>query len=308
MANVLSIARLTLRKRAFDRNLLSEQLGRDNPFAKEIAQALFDIGVQIMAIICRKSYHCEASRKPTAGDKHELILNLQGHVQLETERGIHTIRPGQIAYIPPGERMLERGKKGDVCEFLYFLIEDSEHWKPLKASGPCVEDYDNAGLMYMLARRLLDAHRKRHGLSLAYARSEARMLLTLLERFRHRSDSDDPQAIAVRTLARQISAAPGENWTLASMAGSIAVSPRTLARLFATEFNLTPGEWIIQRRMEHAMELLSNTTASIKQIAETCGYESVYSFMRLFRNRVGVTAKQFRERHRDLLDLDAALQ
>ena len=126
------------------------------------------------------------------------------------------------------------------------------------------------------------------------------MLLTLLQRFRHRSAPPDAHTIALRKLAEQVGAAPGENWTLASMARAVAVSPRTLARLFATEFHLSPGEWIIQRRMEYAMDLLSQTGTPIKEIAETCGYESVYSFMRLFRNRVGLPAGQFRERQRGM--------
>jgi transcriptional regulator GlxA family with amidase domain len=154
--------------------------------------------------------------------------------------------------------------------------------------------------MYLLARRLLDAHQARDVRSLNYARSEARMLLTLLRRLRSREQPPDRETLALRELAEHVSADPGADWTQESMAKELAVSPRSLLRLFRKEYDLAPGEWVIQRRMEYAMDLLTQTNTQIKEIAFSCGYDSVYSFMRLFRKRIGLPPGQYRDRYRQM--------
>jgi AraC-like DNA-binding protein len=50
--------------------------------------------------------------------------------------------------------------------------------------------------------------------------------------------------------------------------------------------------------MEFAMELLTQTDTPITEIAYRCGYDSVYSFMRLFRKRVGPPPGRYRDRYR----------
>ena len=300
MPDIMTTSRFTLRARRYDPKLLSEQLAFDNPLAQEVAQAIFDADVKIMAITCRKGLHCSRQAPPYRNEDHYLLLHLQGYLEFEFGGQSHVVRPGQLAYCPPGELLETRGKPNGIARFLYFVIEDNEYWGPLKAAGHFIEDYDSADLLYLLARRLLDAHRARDVQSLNTARSEARMLLILLRRLRFREGQPDRETLALRALAEQVSANPGAEWTQDAMARSLAVSPRSLLRLFQKEYDLSPGEWVIQRRMEYAMDLLTQSETPIKEIAYSCGYESIYSFMRLFRKRIGVPPGQYRDRYRPM--------
>ncbi len=57
---------------------------------------------------------------------------------------------------------------------------------------------------------------------------------------------------------------------------------------------MTPGEFVIASRMEHACRLLRFSTQSIGSIAETLGYRDVYFFSKQFRARMGVPPTSYR--------------
>jgi len=81
-------------------------------------------------------------------------------------------------------------------------------------------------------------------------------------------------------------------------------SPDELAQLvnlsrfhFCTAFRVSvgrsPREWLIDRRIERARELLADPTLSITEIALATGYTSS-AFGARFRQRVGMTPSEFR--------------
>ena len=46
---------------------------------------------------------------------------------------------------------------------------------------------------------------------------------------------------------------------------------------------------------DKAKELLKTTNLRIQEIAEQCGYENASHFMRQFKDKIGMTAVQFRK-------------
>ncbi len=67
-------------------------------------------------------------------------------------------------------------------------------------------------------------------------------------------------------------------------------------RLFKEKYNLSPLEYIEEMRMSKAKEmLLSDENINITEIAESCGFFSVYAFSRAFKNMVGMSPAKFRK-------------
>ena len=60
----------------------------------------------------------------------------------------------------------------------------------------------------------------------------------------------------------------------------------------------------LRQRLKRARLLLSSTNHTIKEICSMCGFKSVESFYRVFRNESGITPAQFRRRHIALLQTD----
>lgn len=65
--------------------------------------------------------------------------------------------------------------------------------------------------------------------------------------------------------------------------------------LFREAFGASPNDYIIQLRLLHAADLLTQSDLSIAQIAEMCGYADALYFSRLFRRKNGVSPAAYRK-------------
>ena len=70
-------------------------------------------------------------------------------------------------------------------------------------------------------------------------------------------------------------------------------------KIFLEMKGLTPLEYLNCIRIREACRMLQNTKESIRLIGEKCGYQSVTSFERNFKNRIGMLPSQWRETQRD---------
>lgn len=83
------------------------------------------------------------------------------------------------------------------------------------------------------------------------------------------------------------------------LAGRVGLSPAHYSRLFQKEMGCSPGQYLINLRMERASFLLRHSNSSLSEICGAVGYESLPSFTRLFKQRMGATPSQFREKMQD---------
>ena len=74
------------------------------------------------------------------------------------------------------------------------------------------------------------------------------------------------------------------------------ISPNHLTRLCKKETGQTPGELIRKRIILEAKRLLHYTPLSIKEIAESLGFESTSYFVTFFKKALSITPEQFRKR------------
>ncbi|MGE4565880.1 MAG: helix-turn-helix transcriptional regulator, partial [Victivallaceae bacterium] len=80
---------------------------------------------------------------------------------------------------------------------------------------------------------------------------------------------------------------------LAEIAG---MSYAHFIREFTRVYGITPGELLLEMQMEKALNLLRNSTVTVKETAALCGFTSCGSFCRAFRRRHGQSPGGSRER------------
>lgn len=78
------------------------------------------------------------------------------------------------------------------------------------------------------------------------------------------------------------------------LAHCVHLSPSRLRARFKHTLGIGLGEFIRNTRIHRACSLLKSTDLSVSQIAEKCGFNSVYAFSRTFRNIVGKPPTLFR--------------
>jgi AraC-like DNA-binding protein len=72
-------------------------------------------------------------------------------------------------------------------------------------------------------------------------------------------------------------------------------------RLFRDTFATTPHQYLIQRRIEKAKELLRARSLSVTDVCFEVGFQSLGSFSALFRKCVGDAPIKYRRRERESL-------
>ena len=105
-------------------------------------------------------------------------------------------------------------------------------------------------------------------------------------------DSTVTPAVVNRAVDRII-AAPGTG--AAQVAMEAGASPSNLRRLFHEHLNCSVGEFLRQTRINRARYYLATSERSISEIGELCGYASIYSFSRSFRQAVGESPTLYRD-------------
>ena len=86
--------------------------------------------------------------------------------------------------------------------------------------------------------------------------------------------------------------------TLAQLASVACLSPNHLLRTFRQAFGQTPHQYLVERRLARARELLATADISVTDICLEVGFESMGSFSHLFRKRFGVAPSEYRQQMR----------
>lgn len=130
--------------------------------------------------------------------------------------------------------------------------------------------------LFLLHRILVELHlpRKRFHLrkpDTVVARAEHRMRFTL---------EHGETAFDIRAFAR------GEQ-----------LSYEHFRKRFRREAGLSPKRYHLDLKIQRARELLLNPRRTVKEVADTLGFDDPYYFSRLFKKKVGQSPERYREQH-----------
>ncbi|WP_082115146.1 GlxA family transcriptional regulator [Lentzea aerocolonigenes] len=82
--------------------------------------------------------------------------------------------------------------------------------------------------------------------------------------------------------------------SLGELASRAHLSQRTLIRRFRAETGLSPGQWILARRIDAAKTLLETTPDTVDQIARAVGFSCASTLRDHFKRVTGVTPSNYR--------------
>ncbi|MBV8513913.1 MAG: GlxA family transcriptional regulator [Acidobacteria bacterium] len=78
------------------------------------------------------------------------------------------------------------------------------------------------------------------------------------------------------------------------LASRLGMSVRNFSRTFAREFGSTPAKFVLSMRVQSAKRMLTDSDKSMETIASECGFGSVDSMQRAFRQQTGRAPSSFR--------------
>jgi AraC family transcriptional regulator len=125
-----------------------------------------------------------------------------------------------------------------------------------------------------------------HALAVAVVREHARTRAPAAGTGRDPAQLSGRQLDAVLRLIEDDLAAP---LTLADLAAVAHVSPFHFARLFRASTGVSPHQYVVQRRVDRARELLVRTAVPLPEVAARCGFADQSHLARQVRRHLGLT-------------------
>ncbi|GAB2532195.1 response regulator transcription factor [Gracilibacillus alcaliphilus] len=106
------------------------------------------------------------------------------------------------------------------------------------------------------------------------------------------------QKSVVQTICEFIDLHYAENITRATMAKIVFLSPDYIAKIFKKETGLPLVQYLINKRVDVAKDLLKNTNLPIHTISDRVGYDNYSYFTKLFKKETGYTPLDYRKWNR----------
>ena len=85
-----------------------------------------------------------------------------------------------------------------------------------------------------------------------------------------------------------------ENITLEDIAKAADINRSEAGRCFKRYMSCSPMDALIQYRLQVAHRLLNETTLTLEEISDSCGFHSTKYFSRRFRKEYGCPPSQYR--------------
>jgi AraC-like DNA-binding protein len=229
---------------------------------------------------------------------HLFLYTLEGSGWLETPEGRVSLEPGTV-WISPAHSPHHYGITKAIWRICWVSLDDQPYARRLRAMTSSVHRSDAAPQITAVLEALLseahagDASRK-------VPRLYAELLFELLSREIDRcaGTGQDAASLRLRRLFESVFSQLHHPWDVPTLArkSGLRVTPDHFHRLCIKYLGEPPMRILCRRRLEHAAELLRDTSHTLQAIAELCGYSTAFALSAAFKRHFGVSPRAFRRK------------
>lgn len=126
-------------------------------------------------------------------------------------------------------------------------------------------------------------------------------MLSCVECVRAQEEGEEQPGV-VKILCRYIDEHIDENISRDDLASLVYMSPDHVGRIFKKEMGMTIFDYLLDRKMQQAAELLAKTEFSVSYIAANIGYSNISHFSGAFKKKYGITPSEYRRRNSQISD------
>jgi AraC-like DNA-binding protein len=271
----------------------------------ELERLLYDFyqisGMEV-AILDTKHHTILSNRSPGknfCGTVHKYPKCLEICIQSDRTRLNHVEENKRLlTYLCPFgifEAIAPIMKNGAVIAYIFFAmaIEDREGCDELPVRR-VLEYAPGADAEYLRQCIIETPHYSRKTLE---AYSDLLLIMAeYIEKYDLMSENEQGLAEVVR---RYVDKNLSSKITLADLSWNLHCSTVTLTEHFKKAFGITIMQYVQQRRMALAEQMLLGSNASINEIAVACGFADVEYFSRTFKNIHGISPNRWRRERKE---------
>jgi AraC-like DNA-binding protein len=234
---------------------------------------------------------------PRIQQDYQLVIVHLGEAHVSFGDQACVIPPGSVALLLPGRREHFRFSRRHRTHHTWCAVHSGIVPRPLRkrlAGLPPVQTQSQAFELLMKAAFSIGTWRKKEGqhmlrlLGLALLEEYIRMAKEGLDETNRESSHERAR--------RYLEDHCGEEDCLKAASRAAGITPQHLIRLFRQHYQITPGRYLWQTRVEQGAGLLAATGLTVSEIADRCGFKNPFHFSRLLRKLQGVSPRQLRQR------------
>jgi AraC family transcriptional regulator, exoenzyme S synthesis regulatory protein ExsA len=275
---------------------------RGDPVAKR-----FEIGELLFA-----QFDCPGAEEPVGvwAQTDHLIHVLTSKTTWKTSSGILSAEAGQTMFFKKGAYILPQHGAEDLCVQFFFIPDLFVREVVIELAGdlPIVSESVDSPEIAIRVNHDVALSAFFQAMTLYFAGDEKppeallklklRELLTsilvgksnptLSAYFRSLAANDAPPIAAIMETNFRY------NLSMKAFAELCHRSLSSFKRDFQRRYGVSPGKWLLDRRLEHSASLLRTTGMSVTEIMFECGFEDLSHFSRAFKERFGQPPSAFR--------------
>lgn len=245
-------------------------------------------------------------------DYNHLLFIVSGSCECSIENRIYNVKTGDIVFIPANKyyrlvtkdhceyyfacfhQKYEKADKSDIDNCLRLLPEkDKKFYLPHIDSKQIILNehnesntvvYSNMLTLFCNCQTLYSS-----GSYLDRLQIDVYFMQMLIQTSKvSLKGCENKYPISLERMVKYINQHFTEHITPESLSEHFGLSKEHICSVFKKELSTTVSEYVNKIKLEHATELLSNSSMNVSQIAEYLGYSSVYYFSRIFKKYYGV--------------------
>lgn len=250
-------------------------------------------------------YNCplENRKQDLWSQFHYIAYVMEGRKIWHTADGSYDLRKGSAVFVQKGAAIVEQFFDSVFCIVLFFISDEfittvlksktTALPKPVKKYETIIPIQRNDALeAFFFSMMPYFGSSKRPDDALLELKFKE-LILTI---------ADDPSNIEVQSFFSSMMNQPQAlflqrvmndnhpfNLKLKDYAQLTHRSLSAFKRDFQKQYDTTPGKWLLEKRLNHAKNLLLNTDKSVSDAAFESGFESPAHFSRAFSRRFGIT-------------------
>ncbi len=212
----------------------------------------------------------------------------------------YTVAPGQafIALVPENH-IYYMPKTSENWEFLFLTLEGANSiklFKEYRQRYGSIIDYASDSEVVKSAWHIYNSS-KNNQIECAYQLSSLtyNFLMQMFTESRFTPDTNRNIPAWVQQVKEYCAKNISSDIMLEDMAKIANCSKWHFSRRFADYEGMSPHRYLVELRLKFAVQLLENSTLSLKEIAEKCGFYDLTYFGKVFKAHMGMPPKKYRK-------------
>lgn len=247
-------------------------------------------------------------------EEMELIVIQKGSGVVRVDFNRYTVSAGSIVVVLPGHLHAIEGICGEKMEYENILFrgemllsktEDvcsTRYVKPMLAGNIPVDQHIHPGLSYYdlfssgikHMDSLCDRRPVGYQLALKGGLFQLMFLLSSNQQGRSLTAAEEKTLQKIKGIVQYVQEHYGEPITVAQMARLCHYSQSHFMKFFKEHMKTSFVRYLNEYRLTMAHRMLGESSDTILEIAQQCGFDNLSYFNRLFKNKYGVTPRQIR--------------